>query len=78
MISRKIKDKKIGKDREKRKAKMKFSLNFKIPGKLWMKNWGQEIEWKKKNKTKRTKRNKNKINGKSQSFKTIGWRLFKR
>jgi hypothetical protein len=43
VISKKIEDQKIGKIKEKRKAKIKFNLRAGIFGNSSMKNLGQEI-----------------------------------
>jgi hypothetical protein len=62
---KKIKDQKIGKIREKRKAKMTFKLRVEIPGKFSTKNFGQEILWERKKKNKKKERIKTETKGKS-------------
>jgi hypothetical protein len=43
VITKKIKHQKTGRVKEKRKARMKFSLMVKSPGKFSMRNLGKEI-----------------------------------
>jgi hypothetical protein len=65
VIPKKIRDQKTGKVKEKRKAKIKFSLRVKIWGKRSIKNLGQEILWERKKKIKNRKMTKRKTKGKS-------------